>query len=46
MLSVDDMLKELQKFDKPFFESIAHKGIGVKETLCGVIQQIMQNNSL
>jgi hypothetical protein len=46
VLSVEEMLKELQKFDKPFFESVAHKGIGIKETLCCVIQQIIQNNSL
>jgi len=44
-LSVNYMLKKLQKFDKPFFESIAYKGIGVKETLCCIIQQIIRNVS-
>lgn len=44
ILSVDEMLKELQNIDRPFFESIAYKGIGVRETLHSIIQQIVQND--
>ena len=43
LLSVDDLDADLNRSSVPFFEAIATEGVGVQETLEGIVKLVMRN---
>ena len=41
VMSIDEMVKELQRKDEPVFEAVASKGVGVFDTLKAVAKQVL-----
>jgi hypothetical protein len=43
LISVDDLDAELNRHSMPFFEAVATDGVGVQETLEGIVKLVMRN---
>jgi len=43
IMSVDELDETLNEYDAPFFESVATDGIGVQETLQGIVKLVMRS---
>lgn len=43
LMSVEEMDSHLNQFDVPFFEAVAVEGIGVQETLQGIVRLVMRS---
>lgn len=43
LISVDDLDAELNHHSVPFFEAVATEGVGVQETLEGIVKLVMRN---
>jgi hypothetical protein len=41
VMSIDEMVKELQRKDEPIFEAVAPTGVGVFDTLKAVARQVL-----
>ncbi len=43
LISVDDLDADLNRYSVPFFEAVATDGVGVQETLEGIVKLVMRN---
>jgi mutual gliding-motility protein MglA len=43
LLTIEDLDEALNEFDSPIFESVATQGIGVQETLEGIVKLVMRS---
>ena len=43
LLTVDDLDADLNRYSVPFFEGVATDGVGVQETLEGIVKLVMRN---
>ncbi len=43
LITIEDMDRELNPFSVPFFEAIATEGVGVQETLEGIVKLVMRS---
>ena len=46
LITIEDMDRELNPFSVPFFEAIATEGVGVQETLEGIVKLVMRFSCL